>query len=79
MAERKDKLEEGNRIVLEMQDRTLEKNREALKLLASERIGEGEREKEKILKELDRAFLRTERKLWEDPEFVKGMEKIGNS
>lgn len=76
MAERKHRLEEGNRIIREQQDETIERNQEALELLASEKVVKKVEGREKILDNLNEALLEIEKELWKDPEFLKAMEGL---
>lgn len=76
MVEREDGLKEANKLIVENQEVSIDKRERTLELLATERVEDEEREREKIIEELNRIFCDVEEGLWEDPSFVKTMEKL---
>lgn len=78
MVKGEDLIEKGNKIICRQQERSIEENEEALKLLASERVESEEREKDKLVKELNQQFIQIQEKSWKNPKLVKAMELLGD-
>lgn len=76
--EKGEKLKMANEIILSQQDKTIEENREVLELLASEKVEQREREKEKLEDEFNKALEKVRKKNWENPKIIEVLEKLEN-
>lgn len=76
MAERKSRIEEGNKIIMKHQEDSIKRNEEVLKLLASEETEERKKEREEIVENINESFSEIEKELWKDTEFLETMKKL---